>query len=58
MAQVSKAVSDAAIGQMKNVKYIQTLRFNQEGNIDNESDEEEENELQDRTINYLESENF
>ena len=35
-------VSEAARGQMKNVKYLRCLRFNTEGEIDNDVDDDEE----------------
>jgi len=45
MAQVSQAVSEAARGQMQNVKYLRGLRFNKEGEIDNDEDEEDEEDV-------------
>ena len=45
MAQVSKAVSEAARGQMQNVKYLRGLRFNKEGEIENDEDDLDEEDV-------------
>jgi len=55
--EVSKAVSEAAVEQMRYSAFIKGLRFNMEGVIERRDGLEEEF-IDDKNINYLESGDF